>query len=72
VQPANGRTYSLEELQAIVGGFIEVVWTTGGELMIVNEDGISLGLPFNSLASSYHPAQRILGDVAIVAPGEIE
>jgi len=40
--------------------------------MIVNEDGISLGLPFNSLASSYHPAQRILGDVAIVAPGEIE
>lgn len=39
VAPANGKDYKLEELQKIVGGFIEIVELTGGKIMVINEEG---------------------------------
>lgn len=55
-----GRRPSLEELQAAVGGYIELVRVKGGELW-VNEDGLSLQLPPN-------PAASLIAGVYIVGP----
>lgn len=38
VQPANGKDYSLQELQAYVGGYIEMVHLSDEKLMVVNEE----------------------------------
>lgn len=39
VVPKNGETFSLEEVQAIVGGYVEVVRLDDKTIMCVNEDG---------------------------------
>lgn len=49
--PNNGKTFSLEELQTIVGGFIEIVALADGSVMVLNEEGKLLGLPFNAKAT---------------------
>lgn len=36
VQPANGSDFTLEEMQAIVGGYIELVELDGNTTMVVN------------------------------------
>jgi len=45
-----GKTLSLEEMQAAVGGYIERVQIRGGEVY-VDEDGRMKGLPLNMKAS---------------------
>ena len=37
--PANGRDFTLEELQKGVEGFIEIIYLTENTIMVVNEDG---------------------------------
>jgi hypothetical protein len=44
-------TFSLEELQEQVGGYIELV-RMDHTLMVVNEEGMLLGLPLNHRASA--------------------
>lgn len=39
VIPSNGTDFSLKELSAIVGGYIETVPTKDGQIMVVNEEG---------------------------------
>lgn len=39
VTPANGNDYSLEELQRLVDGRIEIVTLTTNSIMVINEDG---------------------------------
>lgn len=51
--PANGRDYSLKEMQAIVGGYIELVpCKQPGMIMVINEEGKLLGLPRNEQATA--------------------
>jgi len=67
---------TLKELQALVGGYIEVVYfgsnsKMAGLAMIVNEDGLRLNLPFNETASVMLSESRgfpvsIYGDVCIM------
>lgn len=58
------RFYELEELQKIVGGYIELVYLLNDEVMVVNEEGLLYNLPYNVKASNY--ANRpIVGDVLI-------
>jgi hypothetical protein len=73
VEPADGQSFTLDELQALVGGYIEVVGLApAGDgdryLLIVNDDGMRLGLPPNHGATSavvaFHPRIRL-------APGGI-
>ena len=45
--PANGKTYSLLELQ----GFIRPIYLDSGKVLIVNENGIPERLPINDRAS---------------------
>ena len=50
--PKNGTTFELEEMQKIVGGYIEIVRLNDGRIIIVNEDGLSLNLPVNIEATN--------------------
>jgi hypothetical protein len=75
VVPRAGRKFELAELQTAVGGYIELVRTKTGEMMVVNEDGHALGLEFNSLASSLYPGfppHPIVGDVLICSREELD
>lgn len=39
VQPKNGTDFQLDELQAVVEGYIQIVHIGYGEVMVVNEEG---------------------------------
>lgn len=39
VRPANGKHWTLAELQGFVGGYIEVLRTVDGGYMVINEHG---------------------------------
>lgn len=75
-----GETFSLEELQKFVGGYIEIIHVANGELcMVVNEEGKILGLPINHIATRLHICLNtrpffdvIVGNVLICGSNEIE
>ena len=64
VEPQDDESFDLEELQAIVGGYIQLVTTLDDRYMICDEDGLSKQLPVNDLASIY-AGQVIVGTVLI-------
>lgn len=78
IEPKNGTDFSLEELQGVVGGYIEIVRLGGNQLMVVNEEGKLNRLPFNSLATNalrlVYPQSDdiIVGDVLICKLSEIK
>ena len=68
--PANGTDYTLEELQGMVGGLIEVVRVPNkpSMILIVNEEGLLHNLPPNPMATGI-AGQPIVGD-AVYCPDE--
>ena len=44
VEPSNGTDFSLEELKEFVGGYIEIVYLSKSQVMVVNEEGKLIGL----------------------------
>lgn len=76
--PKAGAHYELEELQEIVGGFIEIISLHDGRMMVINEEGKLNGLPYNDLATDIaHDANAIydddfvVGDILICKEGDI-
>ncbi len=68
-----GAKWSLSEMQAKVGGFIERVSTTHlakGQIMFVNEEGLVKGLSRNRRASIV-AGRDIVGDVLIVPEEQV-
>lgn len=59
------KSPSLEEAQAWVGGYVQIVRLGAGSQMLVNEDGLMMGLPVNPLASQEYGAV-IVGNVIIL------
>ena len=70
VRPENKIDFQLTELQPIVGGYIEIVNVKDDCLMVVNEEGRLIGLPFNVRATEI-AGQVIVGDVLVCKKGEI-
>lgn len=68
------RPLTLEELQAAVGGYIEIVPinTQGYTKMIVNEEGLIRGLPVNAIATLHVGHSTIFGDVVLIKNRELE
>jgi hypothetical protein len=62
VAPANGTDFTLEELQAIVGGYIEAFYLRDSTIMMLNEDGKRLALPFNLIATRLAHQHGLPGD----------
>jgi len=77
VTPQNSVSFTLEELQRMVGGLIEVVHLETDELMICNEEGKILYLPYNQAATrmartkGHDPHDRIMGNVVICSAEEM-
>lgn len=77
VTPSKKKKFSLEELQGFVDGYIEVLRLTDKKMLVVNEEGIFQGLPFNKSAM-YHIANEygvkipnLVGDVLVITKSEI-
>ena len=66
VEPENGTDFQLKELQAMLGGYIEIVYpeSNSGAILVINEHGRALGLPENALAG-------MVAGVSIVGPALI-
>ena len=76
-QPKNGTTFELEELQEIVGGYIEVIRLNDGRIIIVNEEGLNLNLPVNIEATNilrrdHSTTQYIVGNAIVCDADMIE
>ena len=77
IQPANGRYFKLEEMQKYVGGLIEIIPLDGegleDKLLVVNEEGKLVNLPFNLFATAewekyYGQTDYVSGDAIICDP----
>ena len=76
-QPKNGTTFELEEMQEIVGGYIEVIRLNDGRIIIVNEEGLLQGLPVNIEATNilrrdHSTTQYIVGNAIVCDADMVE
>lgn len=67
VLPATPPAFTLEELQSLVGGPIELVTLYDDTLFFINEEGKLRNLPYNEQATRY-VADRLLPGDYIVGP----
>lgn len=79
IAPANEDFFSLEEIQGVVKGYYRPLYLRKKEVMLVNDDGIPLGLPKNEKASDIahrqgviFPFDDIYGDVLICGQEQID
>ncbi len=74
--PITGEHYTLEEMRdAIGGGWIEIVQTTDGRLMVLDEEGKLKGLPINLEATGRYlhgDTDFICGDVLVCESWRVE
>ena len=74
VKPADGHEFTVQELNNLVGGYIEAYRLADGWI-VCNEDGQRLELPPNAAASAIWGllGRRgpVVGDVLICAPDEV-
>lgn len=70
IEPANGKTFSLEELQKAVNGYIQIVPINDGEYagksMVVDEDGKLKADAQLNIEASIIAGQRIVGQVLVI------
>lgn len=53
ITPANGKAFSLRELQLHIGGYIERIELNNGCAMYVDEEGVLKNLPYNHAATEF-------------------
>ena len=74
--PANGKYYTLRELQHGIGdGLIQIVHTKDGRSMVIDGEGKLKGLPVNPIATYLYPyggEDPIVGDVVVCNPDTIK
>lgn len=51
VHPKNGEKISLEEAQALVGGYVELVHLDDDNILLCDEEGLLKHKPINTLAT---------------------
>lgn len=74
VAPKRGEVFELEELQELVGGYVEAVRTKDGRRMALDEEGKFKDKPVNEKASELadiFPWDRIVGDAVVGAADEM-
>lgn len=77
VTPQNGTDFQLEELQKIVGGYIEILRLTDNEIMVANEEGkfyCTYNHKATQIAKEYeaiYKSDYICGDVLICNDDEV-
>lgn len=69
--PKNGKDFKLDEVQALVGGYVELIRLADGRLMLVDEDGRFKRLAMNDAASRL-AGLPIVGNALVVPNSMIE
>jgi hypothetical protein len=67
--PPNGVNWGLEELQTLVGGYIEVRYTTEGRYLVIDDEGKLKRKPLNIAATRLYVHGRrdvIAGDAVLI------
>ena len=77
VEPKNGTDFELSELQAIVGGYIQVAYLRDDEIMVFDEEGKLKEKDLNLQASlryrrDVNPYDSIVGDVLICKTNQVK
>ena len=76
VEPKNGKDFKLEELNKIVGGYIEIVYLTNKRILVVDEEGKLKQKPFNVRATTVSQVSRygdfIAGDALLCLQKEVK
>lgn len=72
VKPKDGVSFTLEELQEAVEGYIEIIHLDQYNVMVVNEEGKLYRLPKNEKASRLAHGEIIVGNVLVCTGEEIE
>jgi len=72
VEPKDGKTFSLKELQKAVGGYIELLPLDDGKLMVVDEEGKLKADAQINVEASRIANQQIIGQVIIIDKEQIE
>ena len=78
VNPKSGKTFSLSELQKLVGGLIQIVALADGRQMIVDEEAMYKEYEVNDKASELYyaaggiPGMPVKGTAVIAHMDEIE
>jgi len=70
VTPANGKTFTLKELQKHVGGYVEHIRLSPGQIMLVDEDGRSALLADNPKATALC-RMHIVGNALVLTAKEM-
>lgn len=74
-EPNDGKTFSLNEMQKIVGGYIEIIYTNDNKLMVIDENGKSAQKELNeeatSLVTLFDFDFGVVGDVLICESNQI-
>lgn len=74
--PANGRDYTLGELQKIVGGYVEIIKTPRGMFMVIDEEGKLNEKPVNIAATEIFRGlgvdDVVVGDVLYCDPSMVK
>lgn len=63
-------SYTLQQMQGVVGGLIELVGSADGRTLVVNEEGLLKGLEYNQEASNL-AGFPIMGTVLVCDDGMI-
>ena len=66
IKPKNGKDFQLEELQKIVGGYIEIIHLDAtNRLMVVDEEGKLKGYSYNEKATELIHNETFLDDFIV-------
>lgn len=66
IKPKNGKDFQLQELQSIVGGYIEIInLDATNRLMVVDEEGKLKGYPYNEKATELIHNETFLDDFIV-------
>ncbi len=69
IEPENGEFFTLEELQKLVGGYVQPVYLKDGRVMYVDEDGAPRGLARNDIASDL-AGYGVVGNTVVLTTAE--
>lgn len=58
IEPKNGQAFTLEEAQALVGGWVEIVRLNDRCIMLVDEEGLCKEKLYNPQASQFASANN--------------
>ena len=77
VEPKNGTDFKLEELQAIVGGYVQIAYLRDDEIMVMDDEGKLKEKDLNLQASlryrrDVNPYDSIVGDVLICKTNQVK